>query len=428
MHEVMNGPDILTVVTLYAEVLLFAYIEKKLWKTVYTPLNILMIPYAFVAAYTMLISGSYGVAEFYYPSLCVWMLGIPLFAAPGWLMAFWLRRSGAELTPPSGVFRTDIPMRFINVLSMVLVAVFILRLVFMLQYSEYAFGTDEFGNEYCSRGVWGHLHRVLHVLVIFYIYKFDRTHKYYLLILLAMFFVTFLYGVKAWIIVPFLAGMIMRIYTGKTKMKLSLVVYVVLFAIAVFYITYFISLFIGRGDKAADLSVIAGYIFKAFNHYVISGVMGLSQDLQLGILEEPHFEYLVANVQNILSFFTGDEIISANNEVFINNGLTASNVRTFMGTVFINADAVRFALMIMLYSSLLYAMMIWARKSNSLFVNIVHYFYMAMLFMGWFDHYFFHLLVFEFPFWVVVIYFSLKLFAWFKKTCKCCDKCGQVRQ
>ena len=39
MHEVMNGPDILTVVTLYAEVLLFAYIEKKLWKTAYSSIG-----------------------------------------------------------------------------------------------------------------------------------------------------------------------------------------------------------------------------------------------------------------------------------------------------------------------------------------------------------------------------------------------------
>ncbi len=411
LQEIMSALDILTLITLYAEVVLFAYIEKKLWKTVYTPLNILMIPYAFVAAYTMLLSRSDSVADFFYPSLCIWIIGLPLFAFPSWLLALYLKKKERLSARQTAPFKTDIPMRFMNILSITLVGMFMLRLVYMLHTSEHAFGTDEFGNEFCGNGIWGHLHRVLHVLVIFYIYKFDKEHKYYLLILAGMFLVTFLYGVKAWIIVPFIAGMMMRIYTGKTKLKFSLILYVVLFAVAVFYISYFLSLLIGRGDKAADVSVIADYVLKAFNHYVISGVMGLSQDMELGILEEPHFGYVVANVQNVFSVITGDEIISANNEVFINNGLTASNVRTFFGTVYINTDALQFVMMILIYSSFSYAMMLWAQRSNSLFVNMVHFFYMAMLFMGWFDHYYFHILMFEFPFWVFAIYFSLKLLA-----------------
>lgn len=36
LQETMSTLDILTLITLYAEVVLFAYIEKKLWKTVYT--------------------------------------------------------------------------------------------------------------------------------------------------------------------------------------------------------------------------------------------------------------------------------------------------------------------------------------------------------------------------------------------------------
>ena len=47
----------------------------------------------------------------------------------------------------------------------------LLRLVKMAMTSQYLIGTFEFGQDYCGKGIWGHLHRLLHALVIIYIYK-----------------------------------------------------------------------------------------------------------------------------------------------------------------------------------------------------------------------------------------------------------------
>ena len=226
----MEITDIMLLLGIYVEIAVLSYFDYKLWGTLYTPLNFLMLPYAVVLLFCVAVCGNYGVAEFYYPSLILWMFGLLLFAMPGYVVALACRKD--IIAEGARCINERLPMKWINILSVVLVALFYMKLWRLMQTSSNVIGSSEFGHEFCGNGVWGHLHRLLHALVILYIYKYDKEHWYYALIVLAMFVISFLYGVNSWVIVPAIAGLSMRLYTGKMKLKISLILKILLYQIS----------------------------------------------------------------------------------------------------------------------------------------------------------------------------------------------------
>ena len=314
----MGLVEFISVLAIYIEIAVLAFFEYKMWRTMYTPLNLLMLPYAVMLLVTILASGTMDIVDFYYPSMLLWMLGLLLFAIPSFMLAIPLRNSLKK--EPTGFILDNINMKYLNIFSVLLVSAFLLRFVFMAKTSPLLPGSDDFGYEYCGKGLWGHLHRALHALSIIYIYKFDKKHKWYLFLIGGMFFVTLMYGVKSWVLIPEIGGICMRLYTGKLKLSPSLILKVFILAFAVFVVTYTFSLVLGVSENVAFIGVFE-FVCKNFVHYVISGVMGWSQDLELGILEKSNFDILIAHVMNIYNVIVGNEYVQSINPYFIHNGV-----------------------------------------------------------------------------------------------------------
>ena len=232
----MTLMDFIAVVAIYVEIAVLAIIDMKLWRTIYTPLNLLMLPYALMLMVALISCGNWGIVDFYYPSLQVWMIGLPIFAIPSYIFGLYMHNK-IDVCVKDNYIDDNINMRVLNIVSTILVVMYILRFILMLRTSPYLPGSEDFGEVYAGRGLWGHLNRILHVLSIIYIYKYDRKHWYYLLLVAGMFFVTLMYGVKSWVLIPAIAGICMRLYTGKTKLKFGLVVRVILLAFIVFICT-----------------------------------------------------------------------------------------------------------------------------------------------------------------------------------------------
>ncbi len=403
----MTLMDFIAVLAIYVEIAVLAIIDTKLWRTIYTPLNLLMLPYAVMLMVALLSCGNWGIVEFYYPSLIVWMVGLPLFAIPSYILGVGFRRR--MQTVNLGNFNDEgMNMKRLNVITTILVAAFLLRFIMMVRTSPYLPGSDDFGYDFCGGGLWGHLHRLLHALSIIYIYKYDRKHWYYLLLIGGMYFVTLMYGVKSWVLIPAMGGICMRLYAGKIKLNTSLFLKVALFAFVVFFVTYTFSLFLGK-EEAATFDVIFEIIYKNFVHYVISGIVGWSQDLQMGILETPRFEVLLTNILNLYNVVAGNEYVDPVNPFFIHNGVNGSNVRAFFGTIYINASIIQFVIVVLAVSAIHYLVKIWADFTQSIYVGVVYFFYSGMLLMGWFEIYFYHLQFFEVPLMVFIIYLMLKI-------------------
>ena len=399
----MGITDFILLLGIYIEIAVLSYFDYKLWGTLYTPLNFLMLPYAVILLFCVLVCGNFGVAEFYYPSLILWMCGLLLFAVPGYVVGLACRKD--IISEGARSIEERLPMKWINVFSFIILALFYLRLWRLLHTSPNLPGTTDFGVEFCGVGIWGHLHRLLHALVILYIYKYDKKHWYYALVVGAMFVVSFLYGVNSWVLIPAMGGLAMRLFTGKMKLKLSLFLKIFIFAFAVFIISYSLALVLGKGDEAADYAVVFEFICDIFIHYFISGIVGWSQDFQLGILERPDSFSVIACIVNLIKAFTGGgDFVEVINPHFIYNGVNGSNVRAFFGTLYINTSLFEFIALVLIFSFMMYLLKIWLMRSKSIFVALVYFFYAGMLIMGWFEYYFYHLPFLEVPAWIFILY------------------------
>ena len=77
-----NFTDVLYLIAILLESALLLYLECKIWKTLYTPFNFLMLPYLIVLLITIFLAGKLGFVEFYYPSIFIWNVGLLIFFLP----------------------------------------------------------------------------------------------------------------------------------------------------------------------------------------------------------------------------------------------------------------------------------------------------------------------------------------------------------
>jgi hypothetical protein len=222
--------------------------------------------------------------------------------------------------------------------------------------------------------------------------------------------------VKGWVIIPVLAAMAMRIHAGKTRLTAKFLLYVLLGAFLVFFAAYALAILVVQSRGVDD--AFLDFIYMHFLHYFTSGVLGLSMDMQAGFPDTGSFETLWAPIINIFNAAAGTgDLISPVNPYYYNSGINLTNVRTFFGTVYIYTDTLQFVVYILLSSTLMYFLKLATIKWKNIYVYVIYFFECGLLAMGWFEFYYFHLVVFELP----VIVALLWLLEWvLRKREDCC--------
>lgn len=392
--------DILILLSFLLEVAVLFYLEMKAWKSVYTPLNFLMLPYTIILLITIVISGNWGFVELYYPSIMVWSVGLLIFSIPSYIFAYALQKH--QIPFESKFHETRIPMFLIGI-AVFAILLFVLRLKSMLG-GPLVIGSEEFGEEFCGGGFWGHLRHLLMALLVLLIYMVDKKNRWLWLIILPILVIVFLYLVKGWVIIPCIAGIALRLLSGKTKLKLSLLLYLLLGALLIFLGTYILILAVSR-DRELN-SEIFYFIFGHFFHYLTSGIYGLAIDALNGFPDAGSFDNLWIPIINIMNVISGeDDLMSPINLYYYNTGLSLTNVRTFFGTIYIYSNHFEFLIYVLLSSTLMYCLKMATIKWRNIYVYAIYFFECGLLAMGWFEFYFFHLTVFEIPVIILLLGF-----------------------
>ena len=213
-----------------------------------------------------------------------------------------------------------------------------------------------------------------------------------------------------WIIIPCIAGISLRLYTAKTKLKASLLLYVLLGATVVFFGSYILSLVV-TGDTELDNELLF-FIVRNFIHYLTSGTLGFSVDMERGCPDAGGLEMIIAQVINLGKVIVGDsEVINPLNRLFYHTGFNWTNVRTFFGTIFINTNYLTFFVYVLFLSSSIYLLKLATIRFNNVYVYVAYFFECGLLFMGWFDSYFASLSVIEIPILALVLLLIEKISA-----------------
>lgn len=399
MGEVQN---ILLTLLFFLETSVLLYLEKKAWNTYYTPLNILSIPFAVVLAVCVVIEGRWEFVDFHYPVLLIWNIGLLLFAVPSLILAWCLKRANSPLTDNLSSIRNDHFHESLFWIGLVLLAAFLYRLYSM----RGLFGiiaAEEFADMYAFHGLWSHLRMLGLVIMILSIYHLDKKHLHLWILIIGFLIVNFVNQVKGAIIIPCVTGILMRICTGKTRITIRLLLWILVGAIGVFMMMYIVVPVI-LNQSQVGISII-GFVLKNFCHYLTSGILGLSTDICREMPDKGDFEILFSQFVNIGKTIAGDQdLLSPVNPFYFTTGLNWTNVRTFFGTILIYSNYVEFVLYVLLFSTVMYSLMIIARKSGDLYSNLIFYIECGYLAMGWFEFYFFHLQIIELPIIALLLY------------------------
>lgn len=389
--------EILPVIVLYVEVLLMALIERKLWRTPYTPLNCLMVPYAVVLAFCMGIDGKMGFVPFYYPSVWVWVVGIALFFIPSFFFGilFSAATRGKELP------QVEVPEATRQVLgkvTQVILVLFFFWTVFLILTYSAPIGSDAFGSKFSGNGLFGHLSTVMMILGIIWMFLIDKHHKKYALYILGFLVVAFLCMVKGWMIIPIVSALILRLLMKRMHLKLKMVLGVAVFGFVFFFASYWVSMFLVRADWATKqynvtrseyASMTARYIQRHFVTYLVAGVYGFSEDMAKGIMEERDPDKIYTSFINIANVLTGKPVVDQINDRFVKTtSLDAgTNVRTFMGSLYVFIGPWHAAIFVFLFSCLVSMLFFVARQRANLFALVWLAWICGFLFMGWFEFY-----------------------------------------
>ena len=394
--------NILILCIFLAEVVLLARMEKWLWGTLFTPLNALSLPFTGILLFTLCLPSSMGFVPFYYPSLLIWMGGLLLMAIPSWLLGYGYRKRYGEPDYACAPIEHE---KFFMIMVLLLIVPFVFRLRTMMATSLDLFGSDEFGENFAIYGFFGHLLIFLSacsVLLFSVIRKGLRLFPIALITLIAA--LAFVNQVKSWVIIPLIAGIWMCLMTNRIGLSLKLIIPVFFGGILLFVGSYLVIFILGAG--ATYDAHMGEYIGEHVVHYLCSGVLGLSEDVRRGIVEAADPDLLFAPFINIVHSITGDPYISPINPHFfeINTNTTLDdNVRTYFGTIYVNCSVGLYGLIVLFWGFVYYLIRMLTLRTRSIFIGAIDAWFCALLCMGWFEYYFFHVTTFEVPIYLLLL-------------------------
>jgi len=394
----------LIVLTLIVEASVLIYLEHKAWKTLFTPLSFLMLPYIAVLFISIAMAGNAGFVDFYYPSILIWNVGLLCFAAPDFIFAGYSSRSLPSYGTGTEITEGPVPRIFI-IIGMVLILMFSYRLLSTVRSSHYLIGSDEFAEEFAGFGFWGHLKRFCSVMLMLYIYYLDRNHRWLWFFIIALFVVNVINMVKGTMIIPCVTGVMLRLAAGKMKITARFLSLLLLSAVGVFFITFLLAIVVVNKMEVNDKIIL--WIFQRFVHYFSSGTLGLSMDMQLGFPDRGPFEVIWTPFINIINQLNGSgEILSPVNPTFHFTGISLTNVRTVFGTLYIYTNHLQFCLYSFGLGFFSYFLKMMTLRYRNIYLNTVFYYFCALLAMGWFEFYFFHLDIIEIPVMIFLLYLT----------------------
>lgn len=373
----------LILVIFVVEIFVLAILDRMLFGTYITPITVLSFPYLFIVLLAIIFGPGLGFFPFYYPSLWIWIIGLPIFWIPGFILAtVFLQKTNIYNYPYSVITNIKLDNLIINLSYLTIV---ILVYGFLNAYSKTKIGSANFESAFGS-GIVGH---TLLISKLFFIYLIVRFRKINLVPLSILIFFYFSYGGKGWIFIPLISGILIRVLLRKTSLSFSLITKVLVLVFIVFYIVYRIAL-----GPAMPFSFVFTQVFR----YAFAGVLGLSEYIKQQCDVGINPTAIINPIINIYYKFSGSGVLNTFENIMTNIGNGAStNVKTFFGTIYIYAGPAWGCFFSFIIGTFSYLFLITTIKTKNIIFLIIYGTFLTMFLFGWFDTYSSNLFFYEFP-------------------------------
>ena len=405
--------NLLILFSFLSEVIVLFLLEKKMWGTIYTPLNILMLPYTAVLLLSIYINSIFKLYPFDYASILIWSVGLLVFFIPSAVFNYLMPSKYLCISQqPERILQSSINEKTLFLIIILIYGIYGLHIYSSAQSlaATAAVGSDQFAEETSSGGLWGHLFVIVIALEIICFQFINKKHWWFIFPIIIATVFAVVNQVKGWVIVPLFAGILSNIMNGRIKLNMKIIPYTGLSAFGFFFLSYYLSLVYSQDKQITD--DVLFFIYKNFFHYISSGVLGLSMDCSLGIKETVDPSFLFTPFVNIYNAISGNETQSGLNPYYLSTtweGLL-SNIRTFMGTIFVYGGYFYGMLTVLFFSAIAYLLRMMSLVRNTAIAHLLDSWFCALLFMGWFDYYFGLLKPYEIMLFIAIIPSALKFF------------------
>lgn len=383
------------------EIFIMSLIDKKIYKSYYTPTFFLSIPFFLIVLLYLIFSKDLGYKSLNFETLLIWIFGLFFFWIFGLFTYLITQRKKNKL------HKSTVDISNLDKFNRKTVNFTILLSIIVLFYCYNAFdiylssGGDA-TEKYLGSGLIAHLSIVYKFLAIlsFLVIRFKGDKVLFaknLFIISVAILLSFLYATKSGILLLLLGFIFCRILYFNIRIKIWHVLLLLCFSYLIFLISYSVSF-----GFQAPFEFINNHILV----YYVSGVASMS-----AYFSDPSFSVGIDKELLFRPFFNYIYVLTGNPELVkvafsdiwtdIGND-TKINVKTIFGTSYLYGGIFIGILSTFVYSFLTYNFFFLALKKN--IVGIVFYSQIiAMLIFGWFDIMFNTVMFYESLFLCVVL-------------------------
>lgn len=408
-------------VVLIGETVALSWVSRQLSGSWLTPFSVLAVPFTGVATLAYLFAPALGFVALYPPVVLIWAIGLFFFWAPGVVIivpfAAKMRKRRIMLSQPRFEAAS---YRLVMGLAWVCIAILAFGILPLLARG----GLNTIGDESVRRslgsGLLGHTNVVASVLVIYIIGATRLRQLRHWLPLLLILAAAVLYGVKGWLIIPIISGIIYRIVTHRLRIGIKFGIGISLLGILLFFLVYLVRF---AAQNPAYLSDPDTYSFLSqhFAKYFFAGVLGFGEMLKLGRghLVLGGAETIFAPFVNLISALLVPDkpsipIINQNYPSIVPFDYNPSNVPTLLGTLYLFLNIEGMLMYTVFLSLTAHFIFVIGSITRFTWLLVGWAYFASLLSMGWFEMYFWHLNVIEVP----VIILILACVVWLRSTLK----------
>lgn len=405
--------------------LIFGLAERRVFGTWVTPVTTLAWPFigvAFAAAF----ASRLGFLPLNPALVLVWLLGVTTFALTG--MALYLPFRNAQLRTrlvgsPNLLESERRSSKPVIIGAALITAILGVATARVLASAGIATLGSEEGMDSLAMGIFGHLAVLRMALTIFLIGTAPRLFSTKGLLALLIVLLALVTTAKSWALVPLLAGMFYRVITGRTRLRPSLLIALALASVVIFFGAYMVR---WAAINPALITSRASWEFLVghYANYLFAGVLAGSDAMRQG-QDAINSGGLAVVATPLVNLFAAAARLAGTPIPFVSNISThwftvseemrlSSNVLTLYGSLWLNIGWVG----AMLYSGALavvvYGIALWAHRAANSWLVLMFAFLLALLFLSWFETYFWHLNVLEVPAFCLLFFLltSMRMREW----------------
>jgi len=376
--------------------------EIKFYKTIFTPITLLSIPYTIVVTILVLFGNIMNFYALNYWSLLVWIIALPFFWGIGLLTYQIFFKSRLLNFKPIKTLNYENKFRMIAInISQIISVVLIIRILFLVFINRYSDFGEKFASNYAGRGIYGHLFVLQMVLVSYFISILGKNKTTLITFILAI-GTLFVYQVKGWIFIPVLTGLIVRYANNKLNINLKKLLIYSFIAFSFFILSYIPSI-------GFDMDNLL-FFFNHFFNYLFAGVSGLSEYTRLDYPTSSNYDILLSpfskifDLKNIFQYTNGQYIFNMTQDIKIGKQFNNStNVYTIFGELYLYSKNFHTIIYITIISFITYLVFFIAILSRNIWFVIGFIYWASGLFMGWFSNYYWLLTPYETLFFSLLI-------------------------